>query len=519
MAFNQFTQPLQQQDIYKPIDDSLLLLGAQTRYKRAEDTAKTIGSQYNSLFNISTYGKDAEVLNQLNTSFKEQVSELAKSGLDNPETQAKINNLINQYSSNPDVLAIHQRKSLYDIESKKQADAMEKGKTYISPALEGLGEYYSGSNYYRNANISMNTGFLAPEISKLQKAALEITPEQKKWITLPSGERMQVSTKDPNDLRRNLNAVLSEDPNAQKWLQYSFNKNYGNLDWENEGRNKIVSDLENLDAQINEITSNGGDASAHLAQYEKLTKLLQSGLVGEPLKQQTFNNWYQQNINDMADAMDYVQQGNIEMGELTKMALAHQYSKKLKLFEAQIEAGQIEGIPAKASDLDKEIYKATIASGRPIYDNNGKIIPASQLASQQGLAYNAAESRDAITSIGGKQVQVPTKIKNLISTLETGTSLNSQEDEDLRNLVLNNKEVLGIPDYEIPNIKVVGDNIEVEVDDWGFNSTVKIPKSEFLEKVISPITNKNTTSSQPNTVSTTSQNTTNPTDTVKGTVR
>ncbi len=116
MGYNQFSQAVQPADLYKPIDTNILAMGAKENYERAGKLAQNASLAEKNMFGVQTFGKDAEVLDELHRDFSSKIAELSKEGLDKPETLSRINTLISQYSSNPDVQAIHKRKTFYDNE-------------------------------------------------------------------------------------------------------------------------------------------------------------------------------------------------------------------------------------------------------------------------------------------------------------------------------------------------------------------------------------------------------------------
>lgn len=484
MAFSPYSTPVNPPKFQEPLDLNLYAKGLMYKEGQAKENLQLIGNSLSTLNSIPAYGVDAEILQNKLANVKSQIAQMNVSNLGDINTMSQLNSIISQTANDPDILAIARRGNSYAQELKAKREAEEKGRNYISPLLDEANEYYNSGTFIRDKQFN-KYGFIAPDLIKYQEAAQKMTPTTKKWQLLPNGERMQVESQSKEDLKNTYYNLIAQDPNGQKYLDYSFNKSYGNVDWNTYGKEELGNNINKLYNDILDIQRTGGDPSAHIAEYNKLNNLYNSSSIGNAMKDRAYKSWVNSFVEDWADAVDYVSEGDRRLGELDKMKIQHAYDIAEKTYQAQLDAGLVKGIPAKASDIDKKVYEAAIASGKPIYDNSGNLIPAKDLASQQGLSYNPQESRDAITTTNGNQIKVPTKIKNLISTLETGTSLNSQETEDLASLVDNNREKLGIdPNFELPNIKVVGDNIEVEVDDWGTNTTIKIPKSDFIDKIL-----------------------------------
>jgi hypothetical protein len=235
--WTQSSSPVQRPDMYKPLSDEVILAQQKSVYDRADQEAKKIGSTYNSLFGISTYGKDAEVLAQMQEQFKQQVGELSKQGLASPEVNSRINQLITQYSSSPDVLAIHQRKAFYDSENEEKQKAEEKGLPFFSKDFKKLGEYYSGDKYYRKPeNFSLSKGFIGVNLAKDRAAALKDVPTEQ-YIGADGRYHKRFNQ---NALDESLNAFYV-DPRVKKQLLYDIEESWEGRDFEVEGTQQLNS--------------------------------------------------------------------------------------------------------------------------------------------------------------------------------------------------------------------------------------------------------------------------------------
>lgn len=338
VSFNPYTKPVSPGQTYLPLSDEVLLMGAKSAYDQKDKTAQKIGSTYNSLFGISTYGKDAEVLSQFQQDFENQVAELSKANLRDPEVTSKINSLITQYSSNPDVLNIHKRASFYNNELKKEQEAAEKGQKYRSPGRESIEKYYNSGVYYRNPeNINYSSGWVSPDTTKAMQDAVKMSTKE---IRDPKTGVVTKQAK-PEDISKSFYEIMKNNPNYQRDLQYSFEKENEGVDWNNHGQEFIQNKANTLQQQFQDAVSLGDLETAQMIknEYSRLQSLSDPSLIGDNLKQQYFQNYIQNQLDKVGYANDVSDFVKIEIDpiQLKLQDLANQ--KAAKLYELQLESG------------------------------------------------------------------------------------------------------------------------------------------------------------------------------------
>jgi len=342
MAFTQFSQPIARPDMYKPLSDELILAGAKANYEHGEQAAKKIGATYNSLFGISTYGKDSEVLSQMQQEFQQQVGELSKQGLSSPEANAKINQLITQYSSSKDVLGIHQRKAAYDSELEAKKEAESKNQQYISPIIEQAEKYYSGDKYYSDTKFNQS-GWVDPNIEKMKREGLKDLQKVKK-TTLKNGVYVTTEEYDPEQLSSLYQGIYSS-PLVQKTMNHSFDNKYKDVDFATEGVKKAQSTLDQAELQKNNSFSVMQKEPANSSKYlqaqqdyleadnfiNKYSNLVKNpGKLGENLKAQMKQDEINKLIQDDIDGDQFTSE--VEVKE-SGFALNNQKFEQEKQFE------------------------------------------------------------------------------------------------------------------------------------------------------------------------------------------
>lgn len=158
----QLYTPIPPQDIYKPLSDELLMLGAKAAYDRAARLGQMCREVQNALFNIVTYGRDAEVLADYEKDFTDRIKTLISRGVGNVQVQNTILEQLSLFIENEDIRAIHRKNDFYNREMEARKSAEYRGKKYISPNLDLIIEYYNSNMYYRNIpSFSYFPGFIS----------------------------------------------------------------------------------------------------------------------------------------------------------------------------------------------------------------------------------------------------------------------------------------------------------------------------------------------------------------------
>lgn len=429
MGFTPYSQVVQPVSFVEPIPLNMLATGLQAQERNAQSNIANIQNSMQKIAGIPAYGKDAEVLAQKMNSALENVNKLSQSAdLSDPRVASQLQSYIVSMGNDPDILAIAKRGNLYTQEAKRQQDALEKGKTYISPILDGLTDYYNKGTYYRNPEgLTYSQGFLAPEVTQWQKAAKELTPVKKKWEILPNGERMQVEYQDPNDLASNYLDIVKNSPNGMRYMEYMFDKQHVGVDWDLEGVNKISDDINKLTNAKYEAILMGQDPSVFDQQIGRLQKIQESGLTGQNIKESYFNNYIIDQASTFADAHDYVNQGDVKLDELEKMRIEH--SQRLQEINAQAlkEGAALKGYslqevlsnPAKAQEAmeAKKLYDMDVFSEKQRINLENRL---KLKESTKGIG--GIKDSDPITYTNTNGETVTLQYKDMRKQLESGAA-------------------------------------------------------------------------------------------------
>ena len=353
VTITSYTVPTSPENLYKPIDDNILAMGEREQYNRAEKASEKISSSYSNLFNIPAQGKDAEILNQYQEEAKQQISQLTKSGLDNPQTIQKINNLISQYTTNADIQAIAKRSFTHEAEAKKEQAAADKGETYRSPAKKSIEDYWNSGVYLKNpTNINFSTGWVMPDQGKIMKQAKELVEPTIEIITDAQGRRQEVKRYNPEDLKLAIEQVASSNPNYEKELNYQFQEQYADTDWDDYSKqenstlvleavnNKEAATLlyqQTKDPKYLKIIANSNDV------INTFSDVYENPDSPEQTKLRVYQDFKNKQIYQAISAMDAEQRKPVAMDELKKaqMDLSNDLYKmrETELFKLETDSG------------------------------------------------------------------------------------------------------------------------------------------------------------------------------------
>lgn len=361
MGFNQYTQGVQKGDIYKPLPDELFLAQAKSVYDRAEKTAQKVGSTYNNLFGISTYGKDAEVLNQFQQDFQNQVAEMSKHSLATPEANSKINSLISQYSSNPDVLAIHQRAAALSEEDRKEKEAIAKGETYSSPIKRQAAKYFDSGVYKRDERFS-GSGFVNPKINKVQEELIKNNKDllvRKEKKLAPDGRIYTTNVVDGQKAAQLWQNQIENDPLLQRFYADQFDQLYEDKNWDVEGQQILLNAAQNS-YQLAQAASTPEEKAFYMQKAQSQEAAANSKYSGSQMKQLAFKDYIKQDAHEFGNIYSALNIEDIDadafrLENLRTSNNLYEYGEKLKMDAGDYES---KGIPAK-STTDKVVYSNT----------------------------------------------------------------------------------------------------------------------------------------------------------------
>jgi len=320
-----YSNLIQPNQFIDPINLGLYAQGMEYKEGIAKQNLQDISALKNSIFNIPTYGKDKEKLLEIENSVKSQLENMNLSNLGDQSTSSQIKNLINKAARDPDVQAISQRYFTYANELKNKEQAEKQNKQYFSPILDQAEEYY-GSGVYKTDTRFNGTGWNDPEINKQMSQILKDAPKIKTnvkqgnyWVSKESPDMDWVASRVRD---------LYDSPNARKTLEYNFDRQNKNRDWNSEGVYQLQQDLNKAQTAL-QINPNDKKAQDFINNNSQLLQNPQ--LLGQVARNKALNSQINQQINQDIAAANYESFGQMDADDFTLKALDHQYN----LYETQ----------------------------------------------------------------------------------------------------------------------------------------------------------------------------------------
>lgn len=334
MGFNQFSRPVQPVDQYLPISDEILARGAMETYNKAGQLGQKLAAYNSNLFGITTYGKDAEVLQDYENQFNQQVAELSKGDITSPQALSKFNSLVSNFSNSPDILGIHERNATYNSELKAKKDAEAKGLSYTSPLIKDAQSYYSGDKYYTDKRFT-RSGWVSPDTTKAMDEAVKAVTKQQ----YDPKTGFVTKTAKPEEVAANFYERMKNNPNYQKDLEYGFEQETEGVNWQDNGHQFVQGKVNKLTQQYNEALADGNQEAASLAQHElnRLQNLADPSLIGEELKKQAFQNHINTQLEKVGYANDVLDFQKIERDPIDMKLLEHKLNMQEDLYKKTLE--------------------------------------------------------------------------------------------------------------------------------------------------------------------------------------
>jgi len=361
MPISQYSTIVNAPTYVPPIPLEYLAQGYEANEARAVDVSEGVDKAISYYDNFPTASpQDKKVLQEKLMQYKSNIDKFATQDLGNPQVGRELTKYVKSIANDEDILAITTRGTIAAQEQKKRAEAEAKGRQYTSPILDGLSEYANSGTYLRNPNLSYENGWVNSETDKTIKQAVDMAPDEKRAIYDPkTGQYTNIVTKNKDNIRKNLEILYSQDPNAQKTLDYNFKKQYKNLDFANKGREIIDTDIYNLQDEIYKGRINGIDVSDLTERLASLNKIKNNpNMLGSLLKDKYYQDYKNDYFNTVASANDYLSNSIPELSESDKLNRQLGSQKALALYNAQLDAGQIKGIPAKTTEAQKQSLNA-----------------------------------------------------------------------------------------------------------------------------------------------------------------
>ena len=346
MGWNQFTSPLAIQDIYHPLSEESIMMGAKANYDRAAKVGQNLSTYRSKLFGQNVPGKDGEVLADYERQFNENVQDLVKQGVDSPEKLSRINSLITNFTSNPDILAINKRINFFNSESEKEQKAAEKGEIYRSKGKKDLDNYYNSGVYQTTPIVNFTNGYITPQISKLQQDLLKNNKEEiyrKDMKFNPSTGNYEIYNKvDGKKAGEQWYNSLATDPELNTYYRDKFEEEYADYDWDTQAKDLLLN-AHNNSLQLAQAALDSGNPEMAAFYENKAKSQLNAAnnnqYSASQIKEKMFDDYLREDAEKFGSSINVLDIKDIQEDayklEQFKTGQDLYKNKEIELFKAQ----------------------------------------------------------------------------------------------------------------------------------------------------------------------------------------
>ena len=324
-----YSKVIEPTEYVAPMDLDLYLKGETMRYEQSQKKLQELQNQASNVFNIPAYGVDREKLDEYQQKFQAELQSLSGANLKDINTSSKLNNIIKQYASNPEVLNIAQRGYKWQQYQKELSDIKEKGKIVPVWKLKDYKDaenYYSGSEFIADKKFTGNIqeGFDWNKFNKAISDGVDKTSLQ----TTVGANQQYFEGKTYNNLATSYKQALQSQPGALEDLQQQFEHYYGDQDWATKDKQLAAEQYQQaVYMAANGDTEDIRQQAAQLAQYWQQ----QASKTNDNMsKDQAFDNFILANVDDFASAHTTYALKDTKMGEQAKLSQTFYQQKALQ---------------------------------------------------------------------------------------------------------------------------------------------------------------------------------------------
>jgi len=500
-----------------PIPLELLMKGTMYQKQEADKAQFATNAQLDQLWSLPTLpGADTDVKKQLLSKLSESVNGISTSELTNPAVQNQLKQNINALVSNPDFQTVVKRGAQYQQSMRKYADLTENGETVPAWNMEPITKaqkYIQQGKYIRNVDLSGDI-YKAGNLNKVLDDAAKEVQETTGFDINKGGYDIETAKKGQADIAAAMKRRLTNDPALYQEQQRKFNSltQGTNFFQQDASQNYALYQHSSDEAQkayaLYKAQGNPKDFATYtqLMEDAKQYKKMYENPDGEMAKSHAFDNYINQSAIENAKTYAYSKTKSQKLNDLTRIGIEH--NNRIDEHIANAEASQIvpgalaegqdprtilkslntpEGLAAAqtaanrtnemkynkglsaiesiTNSVEKAAYKEAYKKGIDIFNDNGELIPVSELPTVPGKASKADES-----------------IRTAVDKFAKGFVTPEQE-KQVKALIKTNYKKLGF-ENEPTDIKVKDGKIEVMYDAWGWNNPTKTFTSDELLNAI-----------------------------------
>lgn len=169
----------------------------------------------------------------------------------------------------------------------------------------------------------------------------------------------------PEDISKSFYEIMKNNPGYQKDLDYSFQKETKDVNWDDKGQEFIQEKVGKLQQQLYQAQLQGDNESVAMASKElnRLSKLSNPSLIGSQLRDQYFQNYINTQLEQVGYANDVADFEKIERDPIDMKLLEHKL-RMSEISERESQKNKYKQTAAKSTDpLKRQMIMQAINLG------------------------------------------------------------------------------------------------------------------------------------------------------------
>jgi len=331
MAIGPYSTPVAPAEWVDPMDLNMYAKGVMYKQQMAEKNLKDISTLHNNILSIPAYGKDKEKLLEIDQQLKQQVGSMNLGNLGDINTFSQVKGVMGQYTTNPDVLAIAKRGSIYSQMLQEKEESEKNNKIYVNRGMNTLSKYFSGDEYIRDVKFG-NDGYDKPDAAKMMAEVKKIVTPDERQVMGKNGQYFLQKYYEPEKVKTAFRIVTENNPNWNKFHRDTLEDALEDKDldqYATQNYQTLLDQQNDIINKANHLKSTSADPKK-AAEYEKIIQMTQADIdnineklknpyLGTAYKKELLQKTMDEDINNMAEALQFTQNGDVKMDESTKL--------------------------------------------------------------------------------------------------------------------------------------------------------------------------------------------------------
>lgn len=407
--FTPYTQPQRPSEWSIPLDPQLYAQGIATQAKRADEKSAYLSNIVDKILGIQAIApQDEKVLKEKQQQLLSDISKLNMGNLTDARSSQQIQNYINQYTNDPDILSVAKKSAELKSELAAEKEAISKGKTYYSPKLNKIKKYIQDGVYLTDVDFGRQ-GYIAPEVFKYQQDIQKNNTKETMGMSPDGKYQYKYNKIDGNKAGKQWYEALATNEDLNKYYRDKFEEEYSNFDWDSQAKD-ILYNAYNQSMELAQAALDSGDEQ--MAQYyqnkakSQLSAAENNQYSAYQIKEKMFDDYLREDAQKFAtsiDALDLkdIQEDAYKLEQFKTGQNLYEYKEKLKA-----DAGLIEGVPAKqqpskqlninGQNIDLSYYSDVLNSA---FSNTPTQSSIDQIKDWAAVAYNKSNPSKQVDAV------------------------------------------------------------------------------------------------------------------------